>query len=231
MKVEGASYSEPQLEFTTSDDSAIQGATFYYTTDATYATTNPITLDENNCAPVANIPVPAYIWAKGNDGNHSAYTYVNASYVATRQATADDSDGETRGPEFDILQSTSENICAEHYSQESDGSDLGQWRIPNERELQAMGLNGFLTAITLSRTKFSAYQSSEKNVGALRYGFIWDAGAGIQTLDLGSPRTQLTDEKGYVRCVRDVAVDTSVTVESDGTSAGSYTNGGNLTAE
>lgn len=231
LKVAGASYSEPQFEFTTSDDSSIQGATFYYTTNATFATTNPITLDENNCAPAANIPVPAYIWAKGNDGNHSAYTYVNASYVATRQATADDSDGETRGPEFNIVLSTSENICAEHYSQESDGSDLGQWRIPNERELQAMGLNGFLTAHNaLSRTKFSAYQSSEKNVGPARYGFWWDAGAQIQTLEQ-TGAAEPENNTGYVRCVRDVAVDTSVTVESDGTSAGSYTNGGNLTAE
>lgn len=230
LKVAGASYSEPQFEFTTSDDSAIQGATFYYTANATFATTNPITLDENNCAPAANIPVPAYIWAKGNDGNHSAYTLINSNNVATRQATADDSDGETRGPVFNIALSTSENICAEHYSQESDGSDLGQWRIPNERELQAMGLNGFLTSNALSRTKFSAYQSSVKNVGPARYGFWWDASGQIQTLEV-SEADEPEDNTGYVRCVRDVAVDTSVTVESDGTSAGSYTNGGNLTAE
>ena len=230
LKVVADTGVESKLQITTSDDSSIQGATFYYTTDATFATTNPITLDENNQVVATNIPVPAYIWAKGNDGNHSAYTYVNASYVATRQATADDSDGETRGPVFNIALSTSENICAEHYSQESDGSDLGQWRIPNERELQAMGLNGFLTSNTLSRTKFSAYQSSEKNVGPARYGFWWDASAQIQTLEV-SEADEPEDNTGYVRCVRDVAVDTSVTVESDGTSAGSYTNGGNLTAE
>ena len=225
LKVAGASYSEPQFEFTTSDDSAIQGATFYYTTDATYATTNPITLDENNCAPAANIPVPAYIWAKGNDGNHSAYTYVNASYAATRQATADDSDGETRGPVFNVALSASENICAEHYSQESDGSDLGQWRIPNERELQAMGLNGFLTANTLSRTKFSAYP----NAGPARYGFWWDAGAQIQTLET-TGADEPEDNTGYVRCVRDVAVTETTTVETEGTSAGSYSDRGNLTS-
>jgi hypothetical protein len=225
LKVVADTGVEPKLQITTSDDSAIQGATFYYTTDATYATTNPITLDENNCAPAANIPVPAYIWAKGNDGNHSAYTYVNASYAATRQATADDSDGETRGPVFNIALSTSENICAEHYSQESDGSDLGQWRIPNERELQAMGLNGFLTANALSRTKFSAYP----NVGPARYGFWWDASAQIQTLEV-SEADEPEDNKGYVRCVRDVAVTETTTVETEGTSAGSYSDRGNLTS-
>lgn len=226
LKVVADMGEEQQLQITTSDDSDIQGATFYYTTDATYATTNPITLDENNCAPAANIPVPAYIWAKGNDGNHSAYTYVNASYAATRQATADESDGETRGPEFNIALSTSENICAEHYSQEEDGSDLGQWRIPNERELQAMGLNGFLTAHNaLSRTKFSAYP----NVGPARYGFWWDASAQIQTLEV-SEADEPEDNKGYVRCVRDVAVTETTTVETEGTSAGSYSDRGNLTS-
>lgn len=225
LKVVADTGVEPKLQIATSDDSAIQGATFYYTTDATYATTNPITLDENNCAPAANIPVPAYIWAKGNDGNHSAYTYVNASYAATRQATADDSDGETRGPEFNVALSTSENICAEHYSQESDGSDLGQWRIPNERELQAMGLNGFLTANALSRTKFSAYP----NVGPARYGFWWDASAQIQTLEV-SEADEPEDNKGYVRCVRDVAVTETTTVETEGTSAGSYSDRGILTS-
>ncbi len=93
------------------------------------------------------------------------------------------------------------------------------WRVPNERELQVMGLEGFLDGTYLSRTTFSAYP----NVGAKRYIFAWYEGT--QRLELSATST------GKVRCVRDVAVDTSVTVESDGTSAGSYTNGGNLTAE
>lgn len=227
LKVVADMGEEQQLQITTSAASAIQGAKFYYTTDATFATTNPITLDENNAA---NIPVPAYIWAKGNDGNHSAYTYVNASYAATREATADVNDGgETRGPEFNIALSTSENICAEHYSQKEDGSDLGQWRIPNERELQAMGLNGFFTAHhALSRTKFSAYKSSESNVGPARYGFWWDV-SGIQTLEAGGADGP-EDNKGYIRCVRDVAVTETTTVATDGTSAGSYSNKGDLTS-
>lgn len=96
------------------------------------------------------------------------------------------------------------------------------WRVPNERELQVMGLEGFLGSASsvvyyLARTTFSAYP----NVGAKRYIFAWQQGA--QRLEKSANAT------GNVRCVRDVAVDTSVTVESDGTSAGSYTNGGNLT--
>lgn len=222
-----ANYTEDQLQITTSDDSAIKGATFYYTSTATFATTNPITLDENNCVAVTDIALPAYIWAKGNDGNNSFYTYVSNKYDVTRYETADKSDGgEVRGPVFNIVQSTTENICAEHYSQEADGSDLGQWRVPNERELQVMGLNEFCTYHhTLSRTTFSPYP----NVGPARYGFWWDAGSQIQTLE-ASGAEKPEDNTGYIRCVRDVAVTESTTAETDGTAAGSYSDKGNLTS-
>lgn len=52
------------------------------------------------------------------------------------------------------------------------------WRVPNERELQVMGLEGFLGnessgVYYLARTTFSAYP----NVGAKRYIFAWQKGA------------------------------------------------------
>lgn len=225
LKVVADTSEEQKLQITTSDDSAIKGATFYYTSTATFATTNPITLDENNCVAVTDIALPAYIWAKGNDGNNSFYTYISNKYDVTRYETADKDGGEVRGPVFNIVQSTTENICAEHYSQEADGSDLGQWRVPNERELQAMGLNKFCTSNTLSRTTFSPYP----NVGPARYGFWWDAGSQIQTLE-ASGAEKPEDNTGYIRCVRDVAVTESTTAETDGTAAGSYSDKGNLTS-
>ena len=89
-----------------------------------------------------------------------------------------------------------------------------------------MGLNGFFTAHNaLSRTKFSAYP----NVGPARYGFWWDAGGQIQTLEtVGADEPE--DNTGRVRCVRDVAVTETTTVETEGTSAGSYSDRGNLTS-
>lgn len=92
------------------------------------------------------------------------------------------------------------------------------WRVPNERELQVLGLEEFLDGTYLSRTIFSAYP----NVGAKRYIFAWYQGT--QRLELSATDT------GKVRCVRDVAVTESTTAETDGTAAGSYSDKGNLTS-
>ncbi len=119
------------------------------------------------------------------------------------------------------LVAESSNLCA----------TLGDgWRVPNERELQVMGLEGYLESTYydakgtlcyyyyLSRTTFSAYP----NVGLQRYLFAWQAGA--QRLEMSAAST------GKVRCVRDVAVTESTTAETDGTTAGSYSDKGNLTS-
>lgn len=109
---------------------------------------------------------------------------------------------------------TSSDVCA----------TLGDgWRVPNERELQVIGLEGFLgndssETYYLARTTFSAYP----NVGADRYVFAWQKGA--QRLEMSKSST------GKVRCVRDVAVTETTTVETEGTSAGSYSDRGNLTS-
>lgn len=94
------------------------------------------------------------------------------------------------------------------------------WRVPNERELQVMGLEGFFDGTYLSRTIFSAYP----NVGAQRYIFAWHQGA--QRLELSATST------GKIRCVRDVAVTEAEATEAqtDETAAGSYSDKGNLTS-
>lgn len=42
--------------------------------------------------------------------------------------------------QFSIDEIRGINLCQENYSQEADGSDLGQWRIPNEREILSIAL-------------------------------------------------------------------------------------------
>ena len=49
------------------------------------------------------------------------------------------------GP-YSASQVKTESLCAS-YSQDSNGSDVGQWRIPNQKELMIMGQNGFLDDI------------------------------------------------------------------------------------
>lgn len=204
---------ESALTLTTDENSAISGAKFYYTTVPIFSKNNPITLDANNSVSLGVLPV--YIWAEGSNGYHSSYTLVSSGGIV-RQSTSD-AESQSRGPNFVASQAATERICAEHYTQEN-GADLGQWRIPNERELQVMGLEGFLDGTYLSRTTFSAYP----NVGAQRYIFAWYEGT--QRLELSATAT------GKVRCVRDVAVTETTTVATDGTSAGSYSDKGTLTS-
>ena len=47
---------------------------------------------------------------------------------------------------YSASQVKTESLCAS-YSQDSNGSDVGQWRIPNQKELMIMGQNGFLDDI------------------------------------------------------------------------------------
>ncbi len=209
---------ESALTLTTDENSAINGAKFYYTTEPIFSKNNPITLDANNSVSLGVLPV--YIWAEGSNGYHSSYTLVSSVGI-DRQSTSD-AESQSRGPNFVASQAATERICAEHYTQEN-GADLGQWRVPNERELQVIGLEGFLgndssDTYYLARTTFSAYP----NVGADRYVFAWQKGA--QRLEMSISST------GKVRCVRDVAVTETTTVETEGTSAGSYSDRGNLTS-
>lgn len=64
----------------------------------------------------------------------------------------------------DVTISTStildDNLCADNYYQNADKSDLGQWRIPNQRELMLMAEYGYLDTSRgcyTSRTFFTYY--------------------------------------------------------------------------
>ena len=47
---------------------------------------------------------------------------------------------------YNATQVKTESLCAS-YSQDSGGTDVGYWRIPNQKELMIMGQNGFLDDI------------------------------------------------------------------------------------
>lgn len=102
-------------------------------------------------------------------------------------------------------------FCASYYSQEEDESDLGQWRIPNQRELMLMAEFGYLSDASssntyASRTFFSYYDYKTEP-------FSYNGHITLQS-DSG--------DSFVIRCVRD-ATPTSPTSLEDAT----YSNSNN----
>lgn len=98
------------------------------------------------------------------------------------------------------------DLCST-YSEESDRSDAGAWRIPNQKELMLMGQNGYLDDIQnvadvayASRTWFVNYDVVD--VGASRGNpyYYWYY-QGVPNISISTNHTSL---KFRIRCVRDV---------------------------
>lgn len=93
-------------------------------------------------------------------------------------------------------------FCATYYSQEEDGSDLGQWRIPNQRELMLMAEYGYLSDASssnayASRTFFSYYDYKTEP-------FSYNGHVTLQS-DSG--------DSFVIRCVRDATPTNPTTLE------------------
>jgi len=83
------------------------------------------------------------------------------------------------------------------YSEESDESDKGTWRVPNQRELCLMWMNGFLTGHEGCRTRFSNTD--------IRYSWIYSWEGIITMDDYGNVDGGIDYyNKVMVRCVKDV---------------------------
>lgn len=110
----------------------------------------------------------------------------------------------------------SRNLCSENYSQEEDGSDLGQWRIPNQRELMLMAQYGYFeegieTYAYASRTSYTA------NSGKI-FSYL-------------NSHITIAESNYVIRCVRDyhgtIVRDETQTVENTASSYDSaYISGG-----
>lgn len=108
------------------------------------------------------------------------------------------------------------NLAAANYTQEADGSDKGQWRVPNQRELGLMmvynndiGLGALRYA---SSTFFTAGESSKKTRPFQ-----------LDNSDTSNPFITLADvDVYYIRPVRDVTPETSSAKQNDS----SYPNNG-----
>lgn len=98
----------------------------------------------------------------------------------------------------------SSSVCA-NYSQESGGSDKGTWRMPNQRELLLMYLQGTdVVSYTVNRTTGGVASTTYWRYNAKRH-FQYGANRG-GVLFLSSADVYGTSYSGYpiVRCVRDM---------------------------
>lgn len=116
--------------------------------------------------------------------------------------------------EFTVGEVGNSNLCGKYYSEESDKSDLGQWRIPNEKELSFMNnWMNHLEAYTAGRSK---YYRKKDNLDMIYYKDPADGTSRLTTY-------YAADRLGPVmklRCVRDTQGTTSKTYDS------SFSNGG-----
>jgi len=159
---------------------------------------------------------------------------VDGKWVVDESSGQDTEEGKRTESQQNTFQSdyaaTSTNLCAKYYSEEADSSDLGLWRVPNQRELAVIVLRGLGPAtLTTDASYFSRTTFSNTHVGRTLF-FYNDKYKLIQlvtTANKVEDASKVAPISGRIRCVRDrepKKID-RVTPTYDG----SYRNGGNLT--
>ena len=104
------------------------------------AKTQPISSVSGNTITITGVRSLRQQAMSGEYASHNDRDPENNLYKAFEVATS-----YLPGP-YSASQVKTERLCAS-YSQDSNGSDVGQWRIPNQKELMIMGQNGFLDDI------------------------------------------------------------------------------------
>ena len=104
------------------------------------AKTQPISSVAGNTITITGVRSLRQQAMSGEYASHNDRDPENNLYKAFEVATS-----YLPGP-YSASQVKTESLCAS-YSQDSNGSDVGQWRIPNQKELMIMGQNGFLDDI------------------------------------------------------------------------------------
>lgn len=202
----------------------IDGYGYYWTTSDSFATTNPINI-VNNQVNITSNNSPIYIWVMipeftttTNNGWWGTTTnYVYNRTTVTRDGAKDPGNpvtgtiGSSRSTDtFTLLESTTQPLCSNYY-EESDQSDKGMWRVPNQRELtilhtyrKELGLpeNNSNSYRLLSSTTYSNNVNASDIGGTYywRYAYCNRDGNSMK-VTLQSPTTT-----GLIRCVRDVEV-------------------------
>lgn len=141
----------------------------------------------------------------------------SAFKVASSDLTAALNDGTTKST-FDTTEVKTGEWCQNYYSEEADKSDLGKWRIPNEKELTLMHNYYTLTQKTAAKSKYNRPELSVNMVYYVDQPYI--------TTNYYEDDPSRANNF-VIRCVRDATPDTS---GADETEKGSNTfeSGGNV---
>lgn len=151
----------------------------------------------------------------GEYTNHNLDEWQNRLPTAFQIASKDLSytSGRQTINQFSYNQILNNNLCATYYTEDSDGNDLGEWRIPNQRELTLMfrhyrATDGDLTGISNLTTYTVARTTYPRNEGNALYVVTYDSGNQFITTSwfafAGGWEAQSDYSKFKVRCVRDV---------------------------
>lgn len=113
------------------------------------------------------------------------------------------------------------NLCAEKYYQEADQSDLGAWRIPNQREMQLMIQLGYITD-----AKNYGDGNEANRYYATKTVFQLNTNIPFVYTGTGFTRNPGRTTSFYIRCVRDAQ-----DVDGSGSTGGSGTGGSEVVPE
>lgn len=150
-----------------------------------------------------------YVWAYST--TYSAYsnaTTITANDVEIGEDKTDTVGNASSGNTFTMLQATTQPLCSNYY-EESDQSDKGMWRVPNQRELTIM--TTFYTSTMDDYRYLSSTTFSNQNVGENRYSYCNRDNYNQTYMTL-----QASDLTGRIRCVRDVEVNNGSMGEGGG---------------
>lgn len=213
--VTGSSTDATRTYYTVTLSSVASGKSYYWS--ATDGTNGKQITPSNKTLTIETTASPIYIWctASMNDATtKSESSSVTKEGVITNSSVVDDVTGEkttttyTVGSTITIYNSrngsgiaSEDNYCAQHYYENDDYSDLGKWRVPNQRELIVMSMYSNLSpsdSKNASDYYLSRTQPSVSDIYSAR---------GMHLYYNTACRLSWSAYANSVRCVRDATED------------------------
>lgn len=197
--------------YTVTLSSVASGKSYYWSSTAG-ANGKQVT-PNNKVLTIETTASPIYIWCTASmngETTKSESSSVTSAGVITNSSVVDDVTGEkttttyTVGGYITLADSkngsgvaSEDNYCAQHYYENDDYSDLGKWRIPNQRELVPISMYSNLSPEDKSPAFISRSKSSVSSIYANR---------GMHKYSYTAIRL---NAKGTItiRCVRDATAD------------------------
>lgn len=201
--------------YTVTLSSVDSNKTYYWS--ATNGTNGTAVTPNNKVLTIESSASPIYIWCSATMNGattRSESSSVTKDGTITNSSVVDDVTGEkttnvySQGSTISVYNSkdgtgvaSEDNYCAKHYYENDDYSDLGKWRVPNQRELVIISMYSNLSSSnTTNATDYylSRTQPSVSDIYSSRGLYLYYNTA-VRLSYNGGPNP--------VRCVRDATAD------------------------